>query len=324
MPASVLLAKGDHWYDGQTWLRFCASHLKDGASLVLQPFTVFGVLAIAESQDRYLRSTNRKAKRSKSESFQHSTRVMNTSNLKSVITLCGRTKKPIYRMAKCILLNTLIEKISGIPEINLSFDNDQKLSSSLLIWTFAYKAAVSVAMAPLRLLSTEIIVFQRFDWRSLQLNTRIIPIFVPNLLLGITGMLRLLSFRVIAKFMRKASHTLSTGTLTRSLGLPVLGIIVSAVACSGLICAEILIEIIRVRTDLLVLNGDSAHSILPLDESYEGGMVQAAVGVPDYDVMDTAFRYAKLCTLPSVIVLGALSSLKLSFEEGSKHWLRAG
>lgn len=80
-----------------------------------------------------------------------------------------------------------------------------------------------------------------------------------------------------------------------------LGILMFITPMLGIL--NVYLEVFRTRRDLLVLNGDSDHSILPIDETYEGALLDGLTNNKNYSVTDACSRYLYVSTIPSNLIL---------------------
>lgn len=273
---------------------------RDFANLLSQPFHVFGTLAVAESQDQHKsheRHRHRSVPRKTSHSRENKT-VMRTASITSILSLYRELPRAKSRLLKVALLNVLTQRAISMADIRLQGCVSAGSKRGRAIRT-ASTLILSVLIAPVRLLSTEISVFERFDWRFLQMNSKMLPIFIPNLActalqLGLSKILTLILDKCSTFAVRVARDTQLPIWRTGPEILLLLG--------GGfiLLYCRIISEVVRVRTDLLILN--SEQSVLPIDESFEGGLTTAAVSNEHYDVMDTVRRYIRIALIPETAI----------------------
>lgn len=306
-------------------LPFSKLYAQDIAIFLSQPFRIFGTLAIAESQDRDQTEKSDGLSLEMQHSAMHRSRPakMETDNLTSVLSLYSNLPRASYRMIKVVVLNMILEKAVLLVDSksNNYFRNSSKKA---LAYRFITAILGSFLIAPLRLLATELSVFRRFDWRFLQMNSKILPIFFPNLLftlaqIALTSILGSIQDQCSRSFTFPFSGWY---VVVRRTGLKSLGLAAAAIV---FLCLYLMIDIIRVRTDLLVLN--SEHGIVHVDESFEGGLAMAATSNKHYTIGDTVRRYTRISLLPQAIVfslLGCYNTLAAEvlskwFPELSKH-----
>lgn len=225
---------------------------------------------------------------------------MATSGLGSVLDLYVRSPGMTQRIFKAVVLDVITDSLMSIPLGHWLSKNNVGIFSYLSRGALSC-LLIDLAIAPIQLLRSEIIVFKHFDWRSLQMNGRILPIFLPNLLrivldVALGKMARPLKSRWLA-FVLQFGHGLSLPLYQRGLEL---GLVLSAGA--GIYLCRTVVEIVRTRLDLAVLNGDSDHTVIPIDETFEGGLSEGLSSTKDYDVWQTMSRYLIVATAPTAVV----------------------
>lgn len=286
----------------------CARHIFDHCYVLSQPFTVFGTLAAAESQSYDVAPEKRTSRAAQKKTTSHvSRRRMNTETIGSILSLYRQLPRATYRLTKAVAINLIADHLMAIPEGNMmQAFSQQRGSKSIALW-MALSSLACLGIAPLRLLSTETIVFKRFDWRSLQLNSKMLPIFVPNLVTNIT---RCAGSVVFSRLADRTCELITRFSRGQHLNHDRLGIEIGFLACatSMLVMLNVFSEILRIRNDLLVLNGDSEHSILPIDETYEGALQEGLGNSEHYSVIDACRRYLCIATLPSIIFIAMVKS----------------
>lgn len=270
--------------------------------LIAQPFSIFGTLAIAESQmpERVLEQSEKSSSRTNERSRSRSRpRKMATADLSSVLSLYRQLPRSTSRILKASLVNLVADRLVTWPcswlarrLLQRNFAHRHPVRSFVVAGLF--EALATLWAAPVRLLATELIVFKRFDWRFLQLNTKIMPIFLPNLTnAAISFLLYQLSDSFLEKFNDlleglAENPSIATSKLGKALGL----VLLSTVFLLG---CEALVEVWRVKADLLVLNGDS--TVIEVDDSYNGDVREIA-STKDYSVKNALKRYAAVYGLP--------------------------
>ncbi|BFZ54057.1 hypothetical protein PYCC9005_001088 [Savitreella phatthalungensis] len=163
---------------------------------------------------------------------------------------------------------------------------------------------MSTLLAPARLLSTELILFQRGDWRFFQLNEKMMPIFLPTIVCSTWTAITLLflpnSHTEFSSLLVKYQTGLCTWsdiiwTASVRTALPT---VISFIASTWL-------ESLRVRAEILVLNSHGDDTIITVDDSYHGDLTAALIAAePDYRPLDAMWRCAKLALSLDLVCTG--------------------
>ena len=266
-----------------------------------EPFKIFGTLAVAESQDRNsLPRVPAKDKGARSQSRSGS-RTMATAGLPSLLGMYRHLPRAKRRLLQALLVQWATESLSESAR-HLSLRHLIHSQPASMVLESMCEIAAYTALAPLRLLTTELSVFRRFDWRCVHLNSKILPIFLPNLCSGmLKGACSYFLQPQLTKMVNNLIPRASAPTLDMAYHLlPNLGLILCMSAV--LLPCRVLSDIIRIRTDLYVLNGDSDHSIIPIDDTYENDVVASGLRTEDYDYYDAATRYLAVSVLPRFLI----------------------
>lgn len=265
---------------------------------IAQPFSIFGTLAIAESQAEEtvtIEKTESGRTRSKSRTRP---RKMVTSDLSSVLSLYHHLPNAKSRIFRASLTNMLADRLVSWPCAWLA----SKLASSstrqrrpivVLLLSALFELLITTATAPLRLLATELIVFRHFDWRFVQLNSKLFPIFLPNLA---SALISFLLFQLSDIMLDRFSDLITIMADGPTIPIYKIGMTFSLIVTSTLMLfgCQALAEIWRVKADLLVLNGE--NTIVPVDETYEGEFSDLIH--PQYSLLDALKRYTRVCGVP--------------------------
>lgn len=233
---------------------------------------------------------------------------MKTATLTSVLSLYKNLPRAKCHFLKIAFLNMLTEQAMLTADAYCTRHGSRGRGIDLA--KRAGTALVSsLILSPSRLLGTELSVFARFDWRFLQLNSKIIPIFVPNLCSTMLQFaISTVSTLAMEKFARLDLHAMNADRYTVCRAVVEIFFLLSAAAV--LTGGHVMSEIVRIRIDLSILNSD--RGIVPIDETFEGGFSDAAISTDHYNVMDTFQRYLRVNLLPSGLIYVLFSCIRAS------------
>ena len=176
---------------------------------------------------------------------------------------------------------------------------------------------MTLVAAPFKLLGTELTVFNHFDWRFLQMNSKALPIVLPNLANALTSFLL---YQLSDLLLDNFNDLINNFTDVPSVSIYKLATAFVMVLSSTIVLfgAQAIVEVWRVNADLLVLNGN--HTIIPITEVYEGSVMD--LSGPNYSIIDTLRRYARVCFTPTALcylLAGFTAPLIGQFSEVSLH-----